>query len=52
MRASHCTGEIHYHIVFPVKYRHRLLDTAFIKTIILIAKEIENRYDTEFEQFG
>ncbi|MDR2710024.1 MAG: transposase, partial [Burkholderiales bacterium] len=25
-KASHCAWQIHYHVVFPVKYRKALLD--------------------------
>jgi len=49
------TRQIHYHIVFPVKYRRGLLDEAVVKIIMLTAKEIEEieeRYDIEFEQIG
>ncbi|MBA3755705.1 MAG: IS200/IS605 family transposase, partial [Nitrosomonas sp.] len=48
-KASHCAWQIHYHIVFPVKYRRGLLDEAVVKIIMLTAKEIEERYDIEFE---
>lgn len=51
-KASHCAWQIHYHIVFPVKYRRGLLDEAVIRIIMLTAKEIEERYDIEFEQIG
>ena len=51
-KASHCAWQIHYHIVFPVKYRRGLLDEAVVKIIMLTAKEIEERYDIEFEQIG
>jgi len=33
-----------------VKYRRGLLDEAVVKIIMLTAKEIEERYDIEFEQ--
>ena len=51
-KASHCAWQIHYHIVFPVKYRRGLLDEAVIRIIMLTVKEIEERYDIEFEQIG
>ncbi|MBL8498101.1 IS200/IS605 family transposase [Nitrosomonas sp. JL21] len=51
-KASHCAWQIHYHIVFPVKYRRGLLDEAVVEIIMLTAKEIEERYDIEFEQIG
>ncbi|TXI37109.1 MAG: IS200/IS605 family transposase, partial [Nitrosomonas sp.] len=40
-KASHCAWQIHYHIVFPVKYRRGLLDEAVVRVIMLTAKEIE-----------
>jgi putative transposase len=51
-KASHCAWQIHYHIVFPVKYRRGLLDETVVKIILMTAKEIEDRYDIEFEQIG
>ena len=51
-KASHCAWQIHYHIVFPVKYRRGLLDDAVVKIIMMTAKAIEDRYDIEFEQIG
>lgn len=51
-KGSHCAWQIHYHVVFPVKYRRRLLDDAVVKIIMMTAKEIEDRYDIEFEQIG
>jgi putative transposase len=51
-KAIHCAWQIHYHIVFPVKYRRGLLDEVVVRIIILTAKEIEERYDIEFEQIG
>jgi len=51
-KASQCAWQIHYHIVFPVKYRRGLLDEAVVKIILMTAKEIEDRYDIEFEQIG
>ncbi|AEJ02420.1 transposase IS200-family protein [Nitrosomonas sp. Is79A3] len=51
-KASHCVWQIHYHIVFPVKYRLGLLDDAVVKIIMMAAKEIEDRHDIEFEQIG
>ncbi|PXX06711.1 transposase IS200 family protein [Nitrosomonas ureae] len=51
-KARHCAWQIHYHIVFPVKYRRGLLDDAVVKIIMMTAKAIEDRYDIEFEQIG
>ncbi len=51
-KASHCAWQIHYHIVFPVKYRRALLDEAVVYILMMIAKGIEERYDIEFEQIG
>ena len=51
-KASHCAGQIHDHIVFPVKYRKALLDEAVVKIIGETAQGIQERYDIEFEQLG
>ena len=49
---NHSKYETHYHIVFPVKYRKALLNSEITKAIFEIAKQIENRYDIEFEEIG
>jgi len=36
-KSSHCAWQIHYHIVFPVKYRKALLDEDVESTLDLIA---------------
>ena len=51
-KASHCAWQIHYHIVFPVKYRRALLDEDVVKVITQTAVEISERYDIEFERIG
>lgn len=51
-KASYCAWQIDYHIVFSVKCEKRLLEEAVVKIIMLIAKEIEEGYDIEFEQIG
>ena len=57
-KSSHCAWEIHYHIVFPVKYRRALLDEDVVKVIAETSVEISERYDTgwpraiEFEWTG
>jgi putative transposase len=51
-KASHCAWQIHYHIVFPVKYRRALLDEDVVKIITETAVEISERYDIEFERIG
>jgi putative transposase len=38
--------------VFPVKYRRGLLDEGVVGIITQTAKEIQERYDIEFEQIG
>ncbi len=43
---------MHYHIVFPVKYRKALLSKAVENTIKEIGKQIEQRYEIEIEQMG
>jgi putative transposase len=51
-KGSHCAWQIHYHVVFPVKYRRALLDETVVKIIVETAVEISERYDIEFEQIG
>ena len=48
----HCAYEIHYHVVFPVKYRKALLSEAIVQKIKEIAEELEERYGLELEQIG
>ena len=51
-RGYHCAWQIHYHIVFPVKYRKSLLDEQVTKIIEETAKGIEERYGIEMEAIG
>jgi putative transposase len=51
-KASHCAWQIHYHVVFPVKYRKALLDEEVVRIIMETARAICERYDMEFEQIG
>ena len=48
----HCAYQIHYHIVFPVKYRKALLKDAIVQAIRSISKELEERYAFEVERIG
>jgi len=52
VRTHHNVYDTHYHIVFPVKYRKSLLTNDIPLAINHIAKEIELRYDIEFEKLG
>ena len=51
-KGSHCAWQIHYHVVFPVKYRKALLDGDVVRIRIETARGIEERYDSEFERIG
>ena len=51
-KSSHCAWQIHYHVVFPVKYRRALLDEEAVGIIVETAREIAERYEIEFEQVG
>ena len=51
-KGSHCAWQIHYHVVFPVKYRKALLDDDVVQIIVETARGIEERFDAEFEQTG
>lgn len=51
-KGYHCAWQIHYHIVFPVKYRRGLLDPEITEIIKETAKDIEDRYAIEMEAVG
>ena len=51
-KSSPYAWQIHYHIVFPVKYRKVLLDEDVIKIIRETAVSIEERYPIELEALG
>jgi len=51
-KGYHCVWQIHYHIVFPVKYRKALLYRELTKIIVDIAQDIEERYAIEMEAIG
>jgi len=48
-KGYHCTWQIYYHIVFPVKYRRALLDKMVIKIIEEITEGIQEFYAIEIE---
>jgi putative transposase len=51
-KGYHCAYQIHYHIVFPVKYRKALLRLEICDEIKKIARKLEERYAFEAEQLG
>src|SRR5882724_448282 len=53
-KSWHCAYSIHYHLVFPVKYRKGLLSPEIEAGLMTIAAEIQERYDgdIEFEEIG
>ena len=51
-KGYHCAWQIHYHIVFPVKYRKALLDDEVVKIIKQTAVGIEQRYAIDIEAMG
>ncbi len=51
-KGYHCAWQIHYHIVFPVKYRKLMLDESVIKIIEETSEAIEQRYEIEMEALG
>ena len=52
-KTEHSAYQIHYHFVTPVKYRKVILGHADRShSLIEIGKEIEERYEIEFEQIG
>lgn len=51
-KGYHCAYQIHYHIVFPVKYRKALLSEEITQAIKEIALDIQERYAIEVERIG
>lgn len=51
-RSYHCVYNIHYHFVFPVKYRKALLEEEIGIYFVKVCKEIQKRYQIEFERIG
>jgi putative transposase len=51
-KSYHCAWQIHYHIVFPVKYRKLLLDDQVTSIIQETAMGISERYAIEMEAIG
>ncbi|MBI5747048.1 MAG: IS200/IS605 family transposase [Nitrospirae bacterium] len=51
-KGYHCAWQIHYHIVFPVKYRKALLDREVVEIIRETAIGIQKRYEIEIEAMG
>jgi len=51
-KGYHCAWQIHYHIVFPVKYRKALLDKEVVEIIKETAIGIQERYAIEIEAMG
>jgi len=52
VKKDHCAWQIHYHIVFPVKYRKALLEEEVVEIIKETAIGIQERYAIEFEALG
>lgn len=52
-KTAHNAYLIHYHFVFPVKYRENIFGQKDREqTLVQICGEIEKRFDYEFEQIG
>ena len=51
-KGAHCAWQIHYHSVFPVKYRKALLDDEVTAIIRETAAEIAERFPVEMEAIG
>ena len=51
-KGYHCAWQIHYHIVFPVKYRKALLDKEVVGIIKETVLGIQERYEIEIEAMG
>ena len=51
-RSNHCVYDVHYHMVFPVKYRKALLSEPITQAIQEIARAIQERYEINMERLG
>ena len=51
-KGYHCVWQIHYHIVFPVKYRKALLDQEVAQIIKETTMGISERYAIDIEALG
>lgn len=51
-KGYHCAYDMHYHIVFPVKYRKALLTDGVSTTIKDISKRLGERYELKKELWG
>ena len=51
-RGNHCAYDTHYHVVCAVKYRKALLDKDIVQYLSFLAREIQEKYEIEFEQMG
>ena len=51
-KGHHRAYNIHYHIVFPIKYRKVLLNEPTVATLKTITYDIQDRYELEIEQLG
>jgi putative transposase len=51
-KGYHCAWQIHYHIVFPVKYRKALIDDEVSAIITETAEAIAERYAISMEAIG
>ena len=51
-KGYHCAWQLHYQLVFPVKYSKALLDEMVIKIIEETAEGTQQRYAIEMEAMG
>jgi putative transposase len=51
-KGYHCVYQLHFHIVFPVKYRKAMLSEGITQAIKEIAQGIQERYEIEIERIG
>ncbi|MBV9850868.1 MAG: IS200/IS605 family transposase [Armatimonadetes bacterium] len=52
VRGWHCVYDMHYHLVFTVKYRRALLDPQVVAELTRISREIQERYEFQIETLG
>ena len=51
-RGTHCVYDMHYHLIFTVKYRRALLTPEVVAELTRISLEIQERHEFQIETLG
>jgi len=49
---SHSAYRLHYHIVFVIKYRHKLINTNIMERMRDIFSDVLNKWECQLTEFG